>query len=179
MSDDRTDDTPERRGCAPGAGTITPEHGGKIGNPPYVPNEEHRQMVKTYAVVLTQEQLAKHMGMSVDTLTKHYRKEFDQAVAMAVANVGSKLVKKAMAGHFGAMVFFLRTKGKWSQRVEVSGPNGGPITHVDLSPVLNNMTEEQLGLLEPLLEHLLAAGGVDVNGGDSVGAGAGEGDPAT
>lgn len=133
---------------------------GRIGNPPFEPSEEQRQTVKTYAVVLTQAQLAAHMGISEDTLQRHFRKEIDQATAMAVASIGSKLFKKASDGNLAAMIFFLKTRGKWNSRIEVTGAGGGPIKTFDLS----RYSEEELRLLLPLIDQLLIEAGESPEG---------------
>jgi DNA invertase Pin-like site-specific DNA recombinase len=67
----------DARGTPPGAGTIAPAHGGRIGNPPFQPTEEQRQTVLTYAKVMSQEMIADALDISVDTLVRHFRKELD------------------------------------------------------------------------------------------------------
>lgn len=127
----------------------------------YQPTDEHRELVKTYAVVLTIPQLAKKLGISESTLLRHYRSEIDEAMATAVAAVGSKLFRSAMSGHFGAQVFFLKTRGKWSQRIELTGEDGGPVETRDLSV----LSDDELGDLKRLLGRLAGVGDGEPEGG--------------
>ena len=62
----------------------------------------------------TQEQIAEHLGISVDTLNRHYREEIDNSVVRANAKVAAKLFRKATDGDdLSAMIFWLKTRGKW------------------------------------------------------------------
>ena len=176
-----TTEKKDRRGTPKGAGTqigraiATGAPAGRIGNPPFVPTNEQRQLVRTYAKVMSQQMIADALDISVDTLTRHFKREWSEGQREAVAAVGSKLLAKALSGNMTAMIFYLRTRGKWSQRVEVTGAEGGPIQHLDLAPILANYSEDQLALLEPLLEQLLTAAGIDIDGGDSLDAASSEG----
>jgi hypothetical protein len=170
---EKTTERRDRRGCPPGAGTAqgvpgTRHYAGKIGNPPFVATDEQRQNVRLYAKVMSHEMIAASFEppISIDTLKRHFRKELDDGKREAVAAVGGKLLAKAMGGNMTAMIFYLRTQGKWNTRVELSGPDGGPIQHLDLSPILANFSDEQLALIEPILEQLLTAAGIDLDGGD-------------
>jgi hypothetical protein len=165
----------DARGAPPGAGTVLPPHGGRIGNPPFVATDEQRTQVKTLTKVCSHDMIADLLNISVATLKRHFVDELKQGKAQAVAAVGGKLLQKAMAGHPASMIFYLRTQAKWNVRVEHSGLDGGPIRTVDVSSQIGNMTDEQLAVLEPLLGAILTDGGAGIDGGDSLGAGTGEG----
>lgn len=165
----------DARGTPPGKGTMPGGHGGRIGNPPHVPTDELRLQVKTLAKVTSKEAIAATIGVSVATLHRHYRAELDDGLNEAVATVGAKLLGKALEGNLTAMIFFLKTRGKgaYSQRIEHTGADGGPLRHVDLSGFLAGKSDDELAALLPLLEQLAAAAGTgDESGGDIVGAGA-------
>jgi hypothetical protein len=67
----------------------------------------------------TQEQIAEHLGISVDTLAKYYREELDNSVVRANAKVAAKLFRKATEGDdLSAMIFWLKTRAKWRDKVE-------------------------------------------------------------
>ncbi len=117
---------------------------GVQGQAPYEPTDAHREMVKTYAVVLTLPQLATKIGISQTTIRKYYGPEFDEAMANAVASVGSKLFQKAINGHPASMMFFLQCRGKWTRRIEHVGADGGPIDYRQTE----GYTDEQLAALE-------------------------------
>jgi len=67
----------------------------------------------------TQEQIADHLGISVDTLTRYYRDELDNSVVRANAKVAAKLFRKAAEGDdLSAMIFWLKTRAKWREKDE-------------------------------------------------------------
>lgn len=149
-----------------------------IGNPPHVPTDANREKVRTYAKVMSQEMIANALGVSTDTLQRHYRKEFNEGKREAVASVGAKLLSKALAGNLTAMIFYLRTQGGWAVRHEHTGPNGGPLQTIDLTAFLADKSEEELAQIEQVLDALATAGGVDVAGLLGLGATASEDAPA-
>ncbi len=67
----------------------------------------------------TQEEIAEHLGISVDTLVKYYRDELDNSVVRANAKVAAKLYRRATEGDdLSAMIFWLKTRAKWRERDE-------------------------------------------------------------
>lgn len=172
---------PEKKrpnGCPPGEGQITPPHGGRIGNPPYVPTDQDRANVRAWAKVTSTEVIAAKLGISVRSLHNHFKEELRDGKFEAVAAVGGKLLAAALKGNLTAMIFYLRTQGKWNTRVEHTGADGGPIDHrVDISEALAKMTEEQLAAIEPLLEQLVSGAGRDFDFRDQLGFATGEGAP--
>lgn len=120
MADQKTNGTRRGRGSLKG----------EFGTPPHIATAENKKLVAAYMIAgLSQEQAARSLGISVDTLDKHYRHELDNAHADAVAGVGGTLLQRAMAGDTSSMIFYLKTRGRWSetQRLEHSGPAGGKI----------------------------------------------------
>lgn len=163
-------------GCPPGAGQIAPAHGGRIGNPPYEPTDQDRANVRAWAKIASQELIADRLNIDLKTLRKHYRAELDDGKFEAVAAVGGKLLAKALKGDTASMIFYLKTQGKWSTRIEHTGADGGPIQTVDISAALEGMNEAQLAAIEPLIEALIAAGGGTFDFRALVGAATGEGE---
>ncbi len=84
------------------------------------PNEKTRAEVGALVSFgNTQEQIAEHLGISVDTLARHYRNELDNSVVRANAKVAAKLFRKATEGDdLSAMIFWLKTRGKWREKDE-------------------------------------------------------------
>lgn len=84
----------------------------------HVPNDKTRAEVGALTSFgNTQEQIADHLGISVDTLTRHYRDELDNSVVRANAKVAAKLFRKATEGDdLSAMIFWLKTRGKWREK---------------------------------------------------------------
>lgn len=141
MATEEIGERTDRRGAPRGERPVDPETGRKVmGNLPFEPTDAQRADVELYAKVMSQAMIAEALGISVDTLTRHFRKELDRGKREAVSAVGAKLLAKAMAGSIPCMIFYLRTQGKWSTRLELTGPEGGPIEKIDLS----RLTPEQL-----------------------------------
>ena len=94
------------------------------------PTPETRLQVKTLASVGTpQEDIAKIIGITKNTLIKHYRKELDTAMVMANATIAQTLFKQAKDGNTSAAIFWLKCRAGWSekQQIEHSGANGAPL----------------------------------------------------
>jgi len=106
-------------------GTRKGHNGG--GWPAHAPTDETRQKVRLWAAVgTTQEVIASELKISVDTLAKYYRDELDEASSEGVANVASTLYSKAMAGDVTSMIFYLKTRGRWSEKASV-GDEDNPL----------------------------------------------------
>jgi hypothetical protein len=90
------------------------------GTPAHVPTDETRHLVKTWAQVgTTQLVIARELGINELTLQKYYRDELSEATARGVATVASSLYAKAIAGDTTAMIFFLKTRGRWREKDDV------------------------------------------------------------
>lgn len=142
----------DRRGAQPG----------HEGQAPFIPTPEQRELVAKYAVVLPQDLLAAKMGISVSTLLRHFSEEIDVAMTDAVASAGARLFQMAMNSekpNLGALIFFLRTRGRWAERHELSGPGGLPLGSGELADMLQTkkLDDDQLRIIESALE-ILASG---------------------
>jgi DNA-binding CsgD family transcriptional regulator len=119
---------------------------------PYEPTDKDRKQVTIMAGIgLSQEQIAKIIGISDDTLRKYFRDELDTAEAKMTAQVAQNLYSIATSRESGAVtaaIFWMKTRAQWREtnRTEVSGPNGGPIKveSVDLS----HLSDEELEILD-------------------------------
>lgn len=99
----------------------------KGGRPPYVPTDENRRSVVAYkAVGTTHEVIAKLLQISIDTLERHYRTELDHGAAIADAQVGETLWKKAMSGDTGAMIWWSKARMRWAEKPAV-GDKDNPL----------------------------------------------------
>jgi hypothetical protein len=97
----------------------------KPGPKPHQPTDATRQTVSLHATVGTrQEVIAEILGISVDSLQRHYRSELDTSREKANANVGGALYKKAMAGDTASMIFWLKTRARWRETVDVINSDG-------------------------------------------------------
>lgn len=99
----------------------------------YEPNEEHRRLIEQMtAVGVVQEQVAAVLGVSIDTIQRHYKEELLTAVSKANAKIAGTLYNKAMRGDTVCMIFWLKTRAGWRERtaLEVTGKDGAAITPV-------------------------------------------------
>jgi DNA-binding CsgD family transcriptional regulator len=92
--------------------------GNRTNHPGHEPTDKTRAEV--YALTSfgnTQEEIAKYLGITVDTMAKHYRAEMDSAVIRANAAVARALYNKATAqDDLSAQIFWLKTRARWRER---------------------------------------------------------------
>ena len=113
----------------------------------FVPTDEQREFVTLQAGFGTpQEKIAANKvfrtkdfpdGISLSTLTRHFRLELDEGVELANAELGGVLFAEAKKGNVRALEQWFDRRGgpKWKRRVnqEHTGADGGPIKYQDLS----------------------------------------------
>ncbi len=98
---------------------------------PHEPTRESRQLVQLHATIGTQQNtIADILGIDDKTLRKYYREELDHASAQANATIGGALFNKAKGGDTTAMIFWMKTRAGWKEKLEVSGDQENPIRHV-------------------------------------------------
>lgn len=102
----------------------------QIGRPMRVLSRRERKQVGILAEYLTQEQIAAHLSISVDTLTRIFQRDekvgslYLRGKAKAIADIASNLVQKAKGGDFQSQKFFLQTQAGWSETVHLTSPDG-------------------------------------------------------
>jgi len=91
----------------------------------HVPNKITRATVKaltSYGV--NQLDIAAYIGISDETLRKHYEKEIKKGAIEANAKVAAALFSKAVdQNDVTAQIFWLKTRGRWKERTEPSVMN--------------------------------------------------------
>jgi len=99
------------------------------------PTKSKREAVKLHATVGTpQEVIADILSIDPKTLRKHYREELDQSTAKANANMGGTLYNKGMGGDVTAMIFWMKTRGGWSEKTVVDNTSSdGSMSPIGLS----------------------------------------------
>ncbi len=103
------------------------------GRPAFVPNATDRGAVKALVGFgIQQPEIARHLGVSVPTLRKHFKDEIATGLTAANATVAGRLY--ALTGGKGreavtACIFWLKTRAGWRETdvVEVTGPDGAPL----------------------------------------------------
>lgn len=142
--------------AGPRAGT---EWEGRRGNLPFQPTEEQRLKARTLAKAFPpagEYMIARMMGISRDTLRRHFADDMEMGRAELIASVASQVIARALnanaesaKGDLKAQMKVLEKLGGWNTRVELTGRDGGPIEHVDLSR-LNAEQLEQYGRLSAI-----------------------------
>ena len=90
--------------------------------PPFKPTAAERKLVEQMAAVgIPQESqcLVVRDGIDEKTLRKHFRRELDTAATKANAKVAGTLFSKAMGGDTTALIWWTKTRMKWSERQEI------------------------------------------------------------
>ena len=89
------------------------------GQPPHAPTDRTRQTVQVLkANGNPQKVIALVIGVSEDTLVKHYRTELEHGRAQVKAMVGAAVVKSALRGNIGAQRYWLACFGgaEWKHK---------------------------------------------------------------
>jgi len=90
-------------------------------NNPHEPTEVTRAQVSSLSAFgVSQEDICKVIGVSINTLYKYYREELDTAATKAIGQVAQSLFKQAMAGNVTAQIFFLKTRAGWREKSDLN-----------------------------------------------------------
>jgi DNA-binding Xre family transcriptional regulator len=96
----------------------------------YKPSKEDRARVQLMAAGgMTQESIAKRMGMTDKTLREHFRQELDFGLSEINTLAIGQLVQQIRAGNMAAICFWLKCRAGWREtdRLEHIGEGGGPV----------------------------------------------------
>jgi hypothetical protein len=119
--------------------SCTPKHrqsgqSGQASRPALKNRRFVRQMV---AYGITRDKIAGVIGVSEDTLLKHYKPEIELGAAQAITLVANSLFKMATTAPYNvrvaAAIFYLKTRAQWRETV----------SHEILRPV-SEMTDEEI-----------------------------------
>ena len=102
-------------------------------------------------VGVPQDEIAKLIGCTAKTLRKHFRRDLDQGAAEANAVVAGYLFQAAKEGNVTAMIFWLKTRARWSDR-----PNSGAADAANEVPAAET-PESDLKIFENLKARMLRA----------------------
>ncbi len=90
----------------------------------FVVNDALREKVRHLAGLgVPQDDIAKIVGCAPKTLRKRFRDELDRGVAEANATISGFLFAAAKAGNIMAMIFWLKTRAHWRERVAANDPS--------------------------------------------------------
>lgn len=189
-----TADKADKRGTPPGKGVVVRPNGSRIGNPAFVATDEQRHQVRQYAKTFpphARRYIARLIGVSVDTLDRHFADDMELGRAQMLATVGSQVINRAInadavdaegkpiaKGDLDAQKFILARLGGWSTKVEHTGKGGAPIQTETRNFDLSNLTLEQAEAMLPVLDQILSNAGAEDAEFEEVGP-EGEGDAAS
>src|SRR6202047_1356204 len=89
-------------------------------------NEGVRERVRHLAGVgVRQDDIARIIGCAPKTLRKRLRDELDRGVAEANATISGYLFAAAKAGNIAAIIFWLKTRANWRERMAPDDPIPG------------------------------------------------------
>jgi|TARA_R110000824_G_scaffold176432_1_gene355387 hypothetical protein len=92
------------------------------GQPPFKPSDAERKIVELMtACGIPQESqcLVIRDGIDDKTLRKHFRRELDTGAIKANTKVAGTLYNKAMGGDTTALIWWTKTRMKWSEKQEI------------------------------------------------------------
>lgn len=143
-----------------------------MGRKPWSPTADQRLAVRRWAIAgFSEDQIAARLNVDPKTLRRACRAELDDAFMDVLANTGltvvqmangrpaeydksNNLIRAELLPSLGACCFLLKTRGKklgWSERLEVTGPDGkGLFDDLNFS-ALNN---DEFGQLQKLLRKI-------------------------
>lgn len=102
---------------------------------PEHPNDRIAEQVSLWAkATQTMRACARKVGITEYALSTYYRDVYEQGRDEAMSGVLGKLLAQAMAGNANAANKWAELMGlKPAGKVELTGKDGGPIEHIDLS----------------------------------------------
>jgi hypothetical protein len=103
----------------------------------FVVNEAMREKVRYLAGLgVRQDDIAKIIGCAPKTLRKRLRDELDRGVAEANATISGYLFAAAKAGNIAAIIFWLKTRANWRERMAPDEPIPGANAESDSEVLL-------------------------------------------
>ena len=105
------------------------------GRKSHRPSERDKEFVRMLAAMnVSQDDIATKMGISDDTLRKHYKSELEDGRIDANASIGQTLFQQAKNGNTSAAIFWLKTRAGWKETnvTEITGEDGGPIKGLEV-----------------------------------------------
>jgi hypothetical protein len=66
-------------------------------------------------------------GVTPDVIRRHFKQELADGRQLAIILCAGKLFDKVRKGNLGAIIFYLKTQGRWSSQVNLADPQGNPL----------------------------------------------------
>lgn len=102
------------------------------GRPPFVPTASQRQLVTVWrGTGIAPDDIARQIGISPQTLRKHFPDELEHGQTTLVSKMSAKVVSMALAGNPAMLKFYLASFGgdawKDKKQLEMTGKDGAPL----------------------------------------------------
>ncbi len=111
--------------------------------------QEQLVQVETLAAYLSIADIANYFGFSEETFYEiknrqpEVRESYNKGKSMVISRVASKLLEAADSGNVSAMMFYLKTRGGWSEKLDVTTNNVNlPKIIVEFSAPYKRIEEE-------------------------------------
>ena len=125
------------------------------GRPPHEPTRDSRRLVEHHAATGTPHAaIAKLVGVSLNTLKKHYPEELELGLARANAVVSGTLFNEAKKGNITACIFWLKTRAGWREtsKIEHSGSTSLEVKQLDATRLSEATLVELMAARAPMPE---------------------------
>src|SRR3954453_9997561 len=124
-----------------------------MGRRKWQASDDQRQTVKALAGYgLSRKEIARVLGIdSVETLRKHFHDELTLGRLEAHSNVLRSLFRMAMSGNPAAIIFWLKTRARWSERGPREEREAPSHTVFEIREYAPPRSPEQQKLVEELL----------------------------
>lgn len=105
-------------------------------------NKQKRERVEMLAAFgVSEKQIAREIGLAEDIFKATYRDELALGLTRANAKIAQALFEKAMAGDVSCMIFWMKTRARWSEKVEID--HSSTIRILTDKPMTNEEFEKQ------------------------------------
>ncbi len=100
------------------------------------PTDKAKEHVRAMAGVgVSEERIAKYLGICRDTLRKYYKEILDTSRGEGIKQVANALYENAMKGNVTAQIFYLKIQDKWLEKVEDEDKGDNTIAKVQIEVI--------------------------------------------
>jgi transcriptional regulator with XRE-family HTH domain len=89
--------------------------------------ENQKQVESLSARGVTQVDIGLMLGISKPTLEKYYNNELQLGTAKANAQIAGALYNKAISGDTTSMIFWLKCRAGWKEKIVIEGDGDNPL----------------------------------------------------
>lgn len=110
----------------------------------FVPTDQHRELVLGLrAIGATHERIGEVLGVSHDTITRHFSRELEIGFDQIKSQIASTLIRKALDGDTACLIFLAKTRLGWSEKIQIEQQQEFRTLIIDTREA-DDYTDEQL-----------------------------------